>query len=451
MADNKALVSLPLEEAIELYMPEYQAALPDDIPAQRFRRTVLTALNQNPDLAKCDRRSFFLATIRCAHDGLYPDGREAALIPFQGVVQYIPMVHGYRVRLEKTGKIDSVICEVVYQHDRFRRVMGEDYRIEHEPPDLGEERGEMRGAYAIIKLRTGGVYRDVMDRHEIEGIRDRFSKNTRADAPWVLHPGEMWRKTVLRRCAKQVPWGREDAAFTGWRDGEESHPYVPVPEQPLPPRPTTAEMTQGGPAKPSKVMEVKGDAGGSRPRPVKSNFLREKEPPAKPPAEPVAETYSFTDAVGEVFEFDAFADAVATYSEMLERAADQRETLIALWDNGEEMRAALERAGHREAVAALEQLMARLAEPKPEPAASVAIPFDGVSSQLWYKQARAKLEEMLKTEQSVDLFKAFREQNIDALKALHGPGPAAFRSLWEILDKQLKKGLAQENSLDTPL
>jgi recombination protein RecT len=204
---NRDLMTLPIGEAIEAYTPQFQAALPDHIPVARFKRVLVTAINQNADLARCNRHSLFLAAVKCAQDGLYPDGREAALVPFGQVVQYMPMVTGLRRLM--ASEVVVATTEVVHQNDRFRYVLGDDAAIEHEPPPLDQDRGEPIGAYCSIKLRTGGYIREVMSKADIERIRNLYSKATRDDAPWKLHWGEMARKTVLKRAAKQVAFSPE--------------------------------------------------------------------------------------------------------------------------------------------------------------------------------------------------------------------------------------------------
>jgi recombination protein RecT len=206
---NKDLTTLPIAEAIEAFTPQFSAALPDNIPVAKFKRVLVTALNQNKDLSRCDRHSLFLAAVKCAQDGLYPDGREAALVPFKATVQYMPMVTGLRRLM--ASEVIVATTEVVYANDKFRYVLGDDAAIEHEPPSLDQDRGPPIGAYCSIKLRTGGHIREVMSKAEIERIRITYSKATRDDAPWNQHWGEMARKTVLKRAAKQVAFSPEIA------------------------------------------------------------------------------------------------------------------------------------------------------------------------------------------------------------------------------------------------
>src|SRR5262249_49925576 len=135
-------------------------------------------------------------------------------------------------------------AELVYEHDHFRQLMGEDARIEHEPPPLGQERGEVIGGYCLIRLKSGDVIREVMTKAEIEYIRTTFSKNQRADAPWKLHWGEMARKTVFRRAVKQVAFRDQD--IVEFLNRPEEYDEIPLAETPLPPRITSQDVTESG-------------------------------------------------------------------------------------------------------------------------------------------------------------------------------------------------------------
>ncbi len=246
---NQDLQALPFDQAFEVWSPNIATALPDHIPLDRFRRVVITAVNQNAKLARADRRSLFNACAKCAHDGLYPDGREAALIVYStkvkrgedefwvDMVQYLPMIAGIRKRMRNTGEVLSATAEVVYRKDHFRYIKGEDPRIEHEPCELGEERGERRGAYAIIKLANGEVLRETMSASDIEYVMRTFAKGwDKKSSPWQTSRDEMWRKTVLRRCSKAAPNGSElDRIFA--RDDERDPPHPDSPLRAIPPRP----------------------------------------------------------------------------------------------------------------------------------------------------------------------------------------------------------------------
>ncbi len=210
---------------LDAYTPNLQDALPADIPVERFKRVLVTAVSTNPELLYADRRSLFNAAMRCAVDGLIPDGRQAALVVFRtdvktrdpqtgidhvrkmDVAQYLPMVAGLRERMRKSGEVASAVAEAVFEKDHFRYRLGDDAIIEHEPPPLGVSRGAVIGAYAIIRLRNGEVIRDVLDRSMIEAARNvSRAKNS---PMWTNFYWEGAKKTALRRAAKQAPFSSE--------------------------------------------------------------------------------------------------------------------------------------------------------------------------------------------------------------------------------------------------
>ena len=205
LATNADLTKLPLTDAIEAYSGNFQAALPSHIPLERFKRVVQTAISQNPDLARADRRSLFNACVKCAQDGLYPDGREAALVVFGGTCNYMPMIQGIRKRLRNSGEVLSAIAEVVYHNDKFIYTLGDNPSLIHEPLPFGQDRGAPVGAYAIIKLTNGEIIREVLNKQEIDKIRSVSRAANTKGGPWDTWWTEMARKSTLRRAAKAAP------------------------------------------------------------------------------------------------------------------------------------------------------------------------------------------------------------------------------------------------------
>lgn len=67
-----------IRNTLEKQKGEIAKALPEDIPAERFIRTALTAVQVNPDLLDADRQSLFIACMKAAQDGLLPDGARAS-------------------------------------------------------------------------------------------------------------------------------------------------------------------------------------------------------------------------------------------------------------------------------------------------------------------------------------------------------------------------------------
>jgi phage RecT family recombinase len=340
-AANRDLATLPLAEAIDAYTPSFAAELPSHIPVERFKRTIITAVNTNPDLRYADRRSLFNAATKCAHDGLYPDGREAALVVFKtkvkardgseawiDQVQYLPMIAGIRKRMRMSGEVLSTIAEVVHRHDRFRYAQGEQPVIEHEPPPLDQDRGDMIGAYAIIKLTNGEVLREVMPKADIEKAR----KQSRApnSLMWREFWGEGARKTVLRRCAKAAPVSSELERLLA-RD--EELPELPAPEtvEPLPARPTRQQFIDDGTTDES-TKSYKASEEHEPPGEEEEDQEAEGEEEDEPEA---AEPFLVVGAHGDEQQFEGAEAAAEACRDAIEEAAKARADLgvSAVWDN----------------------------------------------------------------------------------------------------------------------
>lgn len=197
------------EIAVQLQQmrPQFAAALPAHITADKFERVVLTAVALNSELLAADRKSLFLACNKAAQDGLLPDGREGAIVVFGGKAAWLPMVGGIIKKMRQSGELSTLSANVVYENDQFSYVLGDDERIDHRPLLVGD-RGKAILAYAIAKLKDGGVQREVMTLADIERAR----KTSRApnSLMWKDFWGEGARKTVIKRLAKYLPLSAED-------------------------------------------------------------------------------------------------------------------------------------------------------------------------------------------------------------------------------------------------
>lgn len=203
---------------------EFGMVLPSHITPDKFAQVCITAIENNPALLQADRQSFKVACLNAANDGLLPDKREGAFVIFntevdvrregsnatfkekRAIVQYMPMITGVLKKAYQTGKITSIAVELVHKNDVYRRAAGDDAVIVHEPLDFGD-RGPVIGGYAIVVMKDGGVYREVVSLEQIEKVRN-VSK-TKDRGPWVAFWEEMAKKTILRRTLKRVPLSAE--------------------------------------------------------------------------------------------------------------------------------------------------------------------------------------------------------------------------------------------------
>jgi recombination protein RecT len=219
-AQAKAAAPKLSDELIEL-RPELEKVLPAHVSVDKFLRVVMTAISQNPDLYRADRRSLFTSCVKCATDGLVPDGREAALVIFNSKdrsldangkrverwikkVQYMPMVFGILKKVRNSGELQSITANVVLERDQFRYWVDDTgEHVTHEPNVLEAERGKLIAVYAIAKTKDGGVYVEVMTRGQIEQVR--AVSRAKDDGPWKDWYDEMARKSVIRRLSKRLP------------------------------------------------------------------------------------------------------------------------------------------------------------------------------------------------------------------------------------------------------
>ena len=189
-------------EQLNARQSEFLAALPAQIPVERFMRVVMTAVQTNPGLLNCDRRSLWNACMKAAQDGLLPDGRDGAIVEYKNQAQWMPMIGGIRKKVRNSGEITTWDVHAVYENDEFDFELGDDPFIRHKPK-LGD-RGEIIAVYSVAKLKGGEISRDVMGIDEVEKIRAiSRSKN----GPWAnptFYP-EMAKKTVARRHSKVLP------------------------------------------------------------------------------------------------------------------------------------------------------------------------------------------------------------------------------------------------------
>lgn len=224
-----------LSKELEHRQEQYRMALPSHIKPEDLQRTVVMAAQQNPKLLEADRRTLMLSCMKAAQDGLLPDGREAALVPFsvrkkdpQGKwisvveVQYMPMVYGLRKKIMQSDEIASMQVGVVYlaeyESGRFLFEVGLEPPIRYKP-DLTlpmEETTDEKivAAWSLVKFKDGSWSGEVMRRAEIDKIQNLSQTGSKVDykgnprepkGPWVDHFGEMAKKTVMRRHSKVLP------------------------------------------------------------------------------------------------------------------------------------------------------------------------------------------------------------------------------------------------------
>lgn len=206
MTNQLALIQKDLAEQLA----PAKEILPSHVSFEKFTSAAAVALANNKDLFGSDRQSVINALSSCAKDGLIPDGREAALVVYKTNVngqwvpraQYMPMIDGVMKRARQSGEVSLIATRVLYKNDKFRVWMDENgEHIFYEPNLL--DRGEMIGAFAYAKMRSGELQFEVMNIDDIEKVR-AASKNSDS-GPWVNWYESMSRKSVMHRLCRRLP------------------------------------------------------------------------------------------------------------------------------------------------------------------------------------------------------------------------------------------------------
>ncbi len=216
---DTALTTITLKQGIQRMLAAEELPLPSNVSPIAFQNAAVVAANDNPDIFKCTPESVFKSLRRIAGMGLVPDGREAALVPFNTKVgekwlklaQAMPMIFGLYKMARNSGEVVTIWAELVYEGETFT-VWPEDgeRKFDHKYDPLSRK-GAIRGAYAVAKLRDGTVELEPMTREEIDKIRAvSKAKNGPAWSNWFT---EMAKKSVVRRLCKRLPLSAENLAL----------------------------------------------------------------------------------------------------------------------------------------------------------------------------------------------------------------------------------------------
>jgi len=212
---SQVAVIQQFQQEMQNQSAELAAILPDHLSVERFIKTAMMAIQNNPELLNADRQSLFNSLARCAGDGLVPDNREAALIEFKAnlgtkdapnwgkKIQYMPMVDGVLKRARQSGEVSLITARAVYQNDKFDYWVDEHgEHINHRPLFIGE-RGPMILVYAMAKMKTGDVAIEPMTMEDIERVK--ASSKTSSFGPWKDWFDRMALKSALHRLARRLP------------------------------------------------------------------------------------------------------------------------------------------------------------------------------------------------------------------------------------------------------
>lgn len=202
------------------------ASLPKGLTLDRFTTCTVTAINHNPDLLKHDRQSLYNSILKCAAEGLLPDGNDAVLNAYNfnfgtrekpvwgKKVQYQRMVGGLLKQFAKAGI--NAFAASVYANEigqgRFKLWNDNTgQHMTHEPIVFGE-RGELAGVYAVAVLPNGFTLIEALNVEDINKVRESSPSKDNAQGPWKVWYDRMGQKSALHRLRKRVAIVDEESA-----------------------------------------------------------------------------------------------------------------------------------------------------------------------------------------------------------------------------------------------
>ncbi|WP_321792794.1 recombinase RecT [Caballeronia sp. J97] len=212
---------------------ELEFVLPKHIDLGGFCRIVLTAVSANEKLASADRTSLLAACMEAAEDGLLPDGREGAIVPYFSkrangyTASWQPMVWGLVKLVRQSGELRDPGAHVVTNADRFDYLVDEHGEHFRHRPDFAQSNAQPVLIYAFARTKDGGVYFEAMPWREVEKFRD-LAQARSEDTPWHSWTDEMAKVRVLKRLCKGLPMSATARAALVRDDARDAQHFAPV-------------------------------------------------------------------------------------------------------------------------------------------------------------------------------------------------------------------------------
>lgn len=193
---------------------QFQMALPNHLQANadRYIRSFMTQIRQNPKLLDCNKTSLLGAMLTGTALGLDPTPSlgEFYILPYGNEAQFILGYHGM-LALAYRGGVKAIWAHEVCANDEFELVWGLENDLKHKPClDNEKGRGDVIGYYAAAILPNDTKMHWYMTRAEVEAHGRRFSRSY-GRGPWTTDFDSMALKTVAKQLFKWLPKSTEMA------------------------------------------------------------------------------------------------------------------------------------------------------------------------------------------------------------------------------------------------
>ena len=179
------------------------------ITVEQFQRVTLDALVRNPKIAECTPQSLDLAVITAIESGLLPDGKQAAIVPFNSregmIATLIPMIEGRIMLARHATPGISFRVKAVFRDDEFEYEEGLHAKLKHTVNPTGSRTDqELIATYAIAKL-PGAIDPEFEVFYKADIDRARGYSRARGSSPWDTHFIEMAKNAPFKMLLKRLP------------------------------------------------------------------------------------------------------------------------------------------------------------------------------------------------------------------------------------------------------
>ena len=178
-------------------------ALPKDFNKALFVQNAIALLNEKPELAKYGQAKIMAGLVRGAMLGLNFINRECYLVGYGDQLNYQTSYIGQQKLVKKYSlkPVKNIYAELVHEDDLFETGIEANKRYVTFKPKVFNNKPVI-GAFAVAEFEDGDLLIETMSLEELEAVR-KVSKMANAGA-WKSFPGEMQKKTVIRRLCKKI-------------------------------------------------------------------------------------------------------------------------------------------------------------------------------------------------------------------------------------------------------
>lgn len=209
MSDKKSLVLKETHTTLNTLISSKIDAMPKDFNQTRFLQNCMTVLQDTYKIEECHPITIARTLLKGAFLGLDFFMKECYAIPYKGSLQFQTDYKGETKMAKKYSvrSIKDIYAKVVREKDLFEEEIKEGKQYVNFKP-LPFSNADIIGAFAVVLYQDGGMEYETMSTENMEFIKENFSqksyKTGEFSKAWVITPGEMYKKTVLRRLCKKI-------------------------------------------------------------------------------------------------------------------------------------------------------------------------------------------------------------------------------------------------------